>query len=381
MIFNEKQFLKSEIIRLADEGLIDKSQEKAILETYNLKESTKFSPLFIFALIFIGLSFILLISHNWKEIPNALKTTLLLATLFGTHYAIFHFETPLAKQSFGILSGFVLLGNIALLSQIYHLGDDTALAFLSVGIVILVLAFALKSFVVFLQGYLFASIGYLLDYQFIFETFKIDSSNAFILLILLGFIAQTGIFFKLSLNGSRLLALINLILLELYSAQFLGLFAGIWIPLMFLGFHYKPYQFYSYLFLAFILAFHVIQPTTDYRTAVICAQISLALLSIANLYFKHYFLSLIMLGALILYAFFSYIEFPFFADSHLILLLLLGIHCIKENYKILGIFILFMGILSIYSLFIGDYISTSVIFLSFGLGLLYYSRKKNADKL
>lgn len=378
MIFNEKQFLKSEIIRLADEGLIDKSQEQAILEAYNLKESTKFSPLFIFSLIFVGLSFILLISHNWKEIPDTLKTALLLAALFSTHYGIFYFKTPIAKQSFGILSGFVLLGNLALLSQIYHLGDDTALTFLSVGIVILVLAFTLKSLAVFLQGYLFASIGYLWDYQFIFETLKIDSSNAFILLILLGFIAQTGIFFKLSLNGSRLLALINLILLELYTAQFLGLFAAVWIPLMFLGFHCKSYQFYSYLFLAFILAFPIIQPATDYRIAIICAQISLALLSVANLYFKHYFLGIIIIGALLPYVFFNYIAFTFFADSHLILLLLLGIHCIKENYKILGIFILLIGILNIYILLIGDYVGTSVIFLLFGLGLLYYSRRKNA---
>lgn len=378
MIFNEKQFLKSEITRLANEGLIDKSQEQAILETYNLKESTKFSPLFIFSLIFIGLSFILLISHNWKEIPNILKTALLLVALFSTHYGIFYFKTPIAKQGFGVLSGFVLLGNLALLSQIYHLGDDTTLAFLSVGIAMLVLAFALKSLIVFLQGYLFASIGYLLDYEFAFSVIKADSSNTFILLILLGFITQTGIFFKLSLNGSRLLALINFILLELYVAQFLGFFAGVWIPLMFLGFHCKSYQFYSYLFLAFILAFPTIQPPADYWIAILCAQISLALLSVANLYFKYYFLSIIMLGALIPYV--DYIEFPFFSESHLIVLLLLGIHCIKENYKILGIFILLMGILSIYILLIGDYIGTSIIFLLFGLGLLYCSRRKNAKK-
>ncbi|TLE16850.1 DUF2157 domain-containing protein [Helicobacter apodemus] len=76
------------------------------------------------------------------------------------HYGIFYAKSSSAQQSFGILSGFVLLGNIALLSQIYHLGDDTALAFLSVGIVLLILAFCLKSFVIYLQGYIFAAIGY-----------------------------------------------------------------------------------------------------------------------------------------------------------------------------------------------------------------------------
>ncbi len=86
MVFNEKQYLKSEITRLANEGLIDRVQERAILEAYNFKESSKFSLFLGFSLLFIGLSFILLIANNWKEIPDILKTLLLLSTLFGTHY-------------------------------------------------------------------------------------------------------------------------------------------------------------------------------------------------------------------------------------------------------------------------------------------------------
>ncbi len=379
LVFNKKQFLKSEITRLANKGMIERVQEQTILESYNLKENSKFSLFLSFSLLFIGLSFILLIAHNWKEIPNILKTLLLLVALFGTHYGIFYTKSSSVKQSFGILSGFVLLGNIALLSQIYHLGDDTALAFLSVGIVLLVLAFSLKSFVIYLQAYIFAGIGYLLDYRFgiNFETLKLNLANSLIFLILLGFIAQSGIFFKLSRIGSRLLALMNFILLEIYAAKFLGSFSAVWIPLIFLGFHVKTYELYAYLFLAFGLVLFMLNPT-PIDPWIICAQIFLALLCAANLYLKHYFLGIVTLGILIWYGFVGYAGFELLKNLHLIFLLFLGIYCIKENYKILGVLILVISIVYTYIELIENYITTSVIFLLFGLGLLYYSRKKNA---
>ncbi len=80
-------------------------------------------------------------------------------------------------------------------------------------------------------------------------------ANSLILLILLSFITQSGIFFKLSPIESKLLALLNFLLLESYTAKFLDSFSGVWIPLMFLGFHFKPYQFYAYLFLVLNLVF------------------------------------------------------------------------------------------------------------------------------
>ena len=156
----KKLFLKAEISKLADKGLISKNQEQEILKTYQLDEDG-FSYLTIFGFIFIGFSCLALIAYNWEEIPNAFKTLLLLMALFGTQFCIFYYKT--LKIGFGILSGFVLLANLALLSQIYHLGDDTALAFLSVGCALLVLSFALKSSAIFLQSYLFASVYYFMN--------------------------------------------------------------------------------------------------------------------------------------------------------------------------------------------------------------------------
>ena len=125
---------------------------------------------------------------------------------------------------------------------------------------------------------------------------------------------------------------------------------------------------------------------------IILALVLLALLGVANFYFRNYFLGIIMIGILTWYALVGYVGLEFlenphfaflaflFAKPYLIFLLFLGIHCIKENYKFLGILILVATIFYTYIALIKNYIITSVIFLLFGVGLLYYSRRINAKK-
>ena len=103
MLLNKKSFLKSEIARLANEGLINKGQEKAILDFYHLDENSDSPLLVIFAYLFIGLSILTFVAYNWQEIPNFAKTLLLLAMLFATHLGIFYCKNPFFKQGFGIL--------------------------------------------------------------------------------------------------------------------------------------------------------------------------------------------------------------------------------------------------------------------------------------
>ena len=262
MFFNKKSFLKSEITRLANEGLISKAQEKEILNFYSLDKGSDFPFLVVFAFIFIGLSLLTLVAYNWEQIPNIVKTLLLLATLFATHLGIFYSNNPLFKQSFGILSGFVLLANIALLSQIYHLGEDTTSAFLSVGCVVLALAFALKSSAIFLVGYLFTSVWYVLN---LVEYYH--SMSLFICIIALGIIVQSGILFPLSLNAKKILALPNFIFLGLYLCEIreesLNLSAFAWLSLIILGFHFQSYKIYAYFALALILIASSYYPLED----------------------------------------------------------------------------------------------------------------------
>ena len=378
MFFNKKSFLKSEIARLANEGLINKEQEKEILDSYSLNKSSDFPFLVIFAFIFIGLSILTLVAYNWEQIPNIFKTFLLLTALFSTHLGIFYSKSPLFKQSFGILSSFVLLANIALISQIYHLGEDTALAFLSVGCIVLVLAFALKSFSIFIVGYLFTSVWY-------FLSFDNHSIHLFICLIVLGIIVQSGILFCLSLNATRFLAFLNFVFLSLYLYNFQGnslnLSAFVWLSLIVLGFHLKSYQSYAYFALALTLvalsydANHLFLSSSSTSLSAL-----LILLGAINLYFKHYFLGILTISLLLIgnysslhstntiilkgiYSFFSF---------------LLGVHFIKENHKILGLLTFSLLIVIRYLDLLGDYIGASVVFLCFGLGLLLFARRKNA---
>ncbi|WP_290455686.1 DUF2157 domain-containing protein, partial [Helicobacter rodentium] len=307
MFFNKKSFLKSEITRLANEDLISKAQEKEILNFYSLDKGSDFPFLVVVAFIFIGLSILTFVAYNWEQIPNIFKTLLLLATLFATHLGIFYSKSPLFKQSFGILSGFALLANIALLSQIYHLGEDTALAFLSVGCVVLALAFALKSSAIFLVGYLFTSVWYVLN---LVEYYH--SMSLFICIITLGIIVQSGILFPLSLNAKKILALPNFIFLGLYLCEIqeesLNLSAFAWLSLIILGFHFKSYNIYAYFALALILIASSYYPLEDlFLTPSFSLLVLLVVLGVANLYFKHYPLGILIVGfALVDYFYFLY---------------------------------------------------------------------------
>lgn len=380
MFFNKKSFLKSEIARLANEDLISKTQEREILNFYSLDKGSDFPFLVVFAFIFIGLAILTLVAYNWEQIPKIFKTLLLLATLFATHLGIFYSKRPLFKQGFGILSGFALLANIALLSQIYHLGEDTALAFLSVGCVVLLLAFALKSSAIFLVGYLFTSVWYFLN---LVEYYH--SVSLFVCIIVLGIIAQSGILFPLSLNAKKILALLNFIFLGLYLCEIqeesLNLSAFAWLSLIILGFHLNSYKIYAYFALALILIASSYYPLEDlFLSPSFSLPVLLVVLGVANLYFKHYPLGILIIGfALVDYFYFLYsLDTTILTGLYSFLTLLLGIHLIKDSHTILGLFVLCLLALVRYLDLLGDYISASLIFLCFGLGLLLFARRKNA---
>lgn len=382
MFFNKKSFLKSEIARLANEDLISKTQEREILNFYSLDKGSDFPFLVVFAFIFIGLAILTLVAYNWEQIPKIFKTLLLLATLFAMHLGIFYSKRPLFKQGFGILSGFALLANIALLSQIYHLGEDTALAFLSVGCVVLLLAFALKSSAIFLVGYLFTSVWYFLN---LVEYYH--SVSLFVCIIVLGIIAQSGILFPLSLNAKKILALLNFIFLGLYLCEIqeesLNLSAFAWLSLIILGFHLNSYKIYAYFALALILIASSYYPLEDlFLSPSFSLPVLLVVLGVANLYFKHYPLGILIIGfALVDYFYFLYsLDTTILTGLYSFLTLLLGIYLIKDSHTILGLFVLCLLALVRYLDLLGDYISASLIFLCFGLGLLLFARRKKCLK-
>ena len=384
MLLNKKSFLKSEIARLANEGLINKGQEKAILDFYHLDENSDSPLLVIFAYLFIGLSILTFVAYNWQEIPNFAKTLLLLAMLFATHLGIFYCKNPFFKQGFGILSSFALLANLALLSQIYHLGENTALAFLSVGCVTLILALALKSFAVFIVGYLFTGVWCLLSLGWLGSEYS-QSISLFICIIALGIVAQSGILFPISLSAKRILALLNFVFLGLYFYDFLGetnfnLSPFAWLSLAVLGFHLKPYKLYAYLTLTLFLLFESGGTESLLVSIPLPLLVLFVLLGIANLYFKHYLLGVLIIGLPLLSYYFDLypIDTIAFKIAYSFATLLLGIHLIKEKHKFLGLFVFCLLALVRYLDLVGDYIGASILFLCFGLGLLWFARRENA---
>ena len=232
MIFYKQNFLKSELNKLEKDGLLNAEQKERIFAHYQISptQTKANSPLLVvLAAILFSLSLITLVGYNWEQIPAFIRTTLLLSTLLCTQIALYlcKDKSRIWSEFVGILSNFVLLAILALLSQIYHLGDDTASAFLGVAFVSLLVAFALKSGFVFWQAYIFAIIAFCINADD--EIF----THSFAIFILSGFILQAQ-------NGSKALAFVNFfaLLAYLYFApwfltRFMPLFLGSFLTLLF----------------------------------------------------------------------------------------------------------------------------------------------------
>ena len=141
-----------------------------------------------------------------------------------------------------------------------------------------------------------------------------------------------------TLTGNGVSAFLNFVFLNLYLYNFQGnnlnLSTFAWLSLIILGFHLKSYQ--SYASFALALTFIALSYDANHlflSISSISLSALLILLGAINLYFKHYFLSiltisLLLIGnysnlyptnAIILKGFYSFFTF------------LLGIHFIKEN--------------------------------------------------
>ena len=405
MIFYKQNFLKSELNRLEKDGLLSSEQKERIFARYNFAPTKANSPLLVvFAAVLFSLSLITLVGYNWEQIPAAIRTALLLLVLLCAQIALYLVKDKSAVWSefLGILSNFVLLANLALLSQIYHLGDDAAGAFLSVAFVSLLMAFALKSGFVFWQAYIFAIIAFYINaYDEIF-------THSFAIFILCGFILQAQ-------NGSKALAFVNFFALFAYLyfapwffnalyAPFSVLFVHLALPfsLLFLAFNAQSYKLYALFTCALTLIILLnlyASPNFIAPSALINRQFSftgflvvLAFLAPAllNLAFKRYFLGILgILFWLEAYGFLNFAVYQFFRygyESTLyhtfaqifysFLTLIFGAYLIKEKHIALGVLTLCALVVVRYIHLLGDYIGASIIFAIFGCVLLIIARKK-----
>ncbi|BAJ01990.1 DUF2157 domain-containing protein [Shewanella violacea] len=131
------QLLKKELAKEArgwvDESLITHEQGQAILAKYgesldNDANKTSFGYYLLMALgsLFIGLALILIISHNWDEIPSLVKTGALILLTLTTNLIGLRLYLTNRHQAANIwvFFGAISYGtSIMLIAQIYHLGE------------------------------------------------------------------------------------------------------------------------------------------------------------------------------------------------------------------------------------------------------------------
>ncbi|AQS35954.1 putative membrane protein (DUF2157) [Shewanella psychrophila] len=131
------QLLKKDLAQEArvwvDESIISHEQGEAILAKYGEsldKDANKasFGYYLLMALgsLFIGLALILIISHNWDEIPSLVKTGALIILTLTTNLLGFRFYLTSRYQAANVwlFFGAISYGaSIMLIAQIYHLGE------------------------------------------------------------------------------------------------------------------------------------------------------------------------------------------------------------------------------------------------------------------
>jgi len=127
-----KKDMAQEVETWVREGLIESSQGEAILARYSIEfkdaqgSSLGYYVLTALAVLFVGLALILIVSHNWDEIPRLTRMLLLffvtlIVNLQGTRLLL------TGRDRAGVLwlfFGSICYGaTIMLIAQIYHIGE------------------------------------------------------------------------------------------------------------------------------------------------------------------------------------------------------------------------------------------------------------------
>ncbi|WP_078120092.1 DUF2157 domain-containing protein [Thiosocius teredinicola] len=121
-----------EVSRWVDDGLIERSQGQAILARYGLSlddaHGTSFGyyVLTSLATAFFGLALILIVSHNWDDIPRMVRMLglvglTLVVNIIGIRYMLN--ERYRAGTLWLFFGGICYGASIMLIAQIYHLGE------------------------------------------------------------------------------------------------------------------------------------------------------------------------------------------------------------------------------------------------------------------
>ncbi len=132
------------------QGVVDQSVKQKLqtfAENYERKSVASFLNIVsLFGGIAIILGAILIVSHNWHQIPNIIKISTYILILVGFHisaYLLRETHPKISRIIYFIAAGYVLAG-IGLVAQIYHLSSKNGEAYLMWFFMILPMAILLR---------------------------------------------------------------------------------------------------------------------------------------------------------------------------------------------------------------------------------------------
>lgn len=127
-----KHDLAREVLRWEAKGLVEQAQADKILSEYGLDRahvgdrSFGYGTLVTLAVLCVGLAVILVVGHNWEDIPRELRTAGLIAVTLAMNVGsavLLRRERPFAAHA-ALFAGTILFGtSIFLIAQVYHLGE------------------------------------------------------------------------------------------------------------------------------------------------------------------------------------------------------------------------------------------------------------------
>ncbi len=132
--------IRKEIDELLQAGLITEETAEKLQRYYQAKKQTSSNRLFtafgILGAVLVGLGLILIIAHHWDELSRTTKTLLsffplLIGQLLCAYTLLKKRNNAVWRESTTVFLFLAIGANMALISQIYHLPEDTAAFLLS----------------------------------------------------------------------------------------------------------------------------------------------------------------------------------------------------------------------------------------------------------
>ncbi|QKF92173.1 DUF2157 domain-containing protein [Campylobacter sp. CCUG 57310] len=408
-----KNFLANELVKWQESGLVDRLTAQRIAQSYGIdlqNISDKNSLILkLVAYLFFALSLITLVGANWEEIPRIARLIIVVSvTAFVNLGAFYMLKKGNESQSTALffLGNFCYGAAIALIAQIYHLGEHMPNGILLWAIGAFAIALSSEKSIITAQALIIALIWFILELELktlshgiviffalsIFSLLKEESrlltsalfvgifiylvsditnyyggsefwlitSNNLILLSLGYLLLCLGISFALE-HFNRFLTAEYLRKASISIGLFTLLFAMTTDSIRYYG--YEPQMndvfifykgFYGTMYLAFV-----------------CGALALSLI------FRRFYTAGLCVVMLILPLVIGY-AFEYTDAVYSFLSVLAGVVLIKQDYVKLGLFAIFAVAIVRYIDLIGDYIGASLLFLGFAVTVLVVSRKKRA---